>query len=533
MSEKEKKFSAEAKTLIVIAAAAAAMAAVSYATAAAAVPCVKTATPVNTSLNYEIKGTALVSASEENTAFVEPDYRITDVFVAVGDEVKADDPLFSYNADDIAEELERLKTEADELSASLGKAELENSRQTLSDGLADEEETLKNAEKALKSAQTDLDETIKQWQDELKKESEQLREEYDSAVKSDSAVVTARRNLEDAQAAYDIAEKMMFEDETAFNAARTALDRAKRDLRSAENSGAEKCAKLRENAEEAERKYKESLSETIENSTPEGRKNDKLSAVRKAAESAAEEVENSKKALEKKKEILSAEEQNGEIDEKLAQTEENLLRKKLAAKNKQIAELDGLYENGGTVTAQTDGIVTRIDAQKGLTSSGVVTIAPNEFVLKGRISADDLKEVEAGDTISFRYKKGEDETMSKILTLGSVGADGTAEFTAEFGRKDGIINTSADFVINENIGTFYTCLPYSALHIENNRIFVYVVREKEGILGTELYAEEIPVTIKAKNADYAAVDGVSGADKVIYSSEKLLKRGDKVRYYDD
>ena len=51
------------------------------------------------------------------------------------------------------------------------------------------------------------------------------------------------------------------------------------------------------------------------------------------------------------------------------------------------------------------------------------------------------------------------------------------------------------------------CVSLLALHEENDRNFVYVVNEREGILGTEYYVEEITVSVADKNDNLAAIEG--------------------------
>lgn len=77
------------------------------------------------------------------------------------------------------------------------------------------------------------------------------------------------------------------------------------------------------------------------------------------------------------------------------------------------------------------------------------------------------------------------------------------------------------------------CVSLLALHTENDRNFVYVVNEREGILGTEYYVEEIIVSVVDKNDKLAAVEGaLTDESRIIESSTKEIKKGDVVRLND-
>lgn len=74
------------------------------------------------------------------------------------------------------------------------------------------------------------------------------------------------------------------------------------------------------------------------------------------------------------------------------------------------------------------------------------------------------------------------------------------------------------------------CVPLLALHTDNDRNFVYVVNEREGILGEEYYVEEINVSVIDKNDKWAAVEGALTTDsEIVSSSTKEVEKGGVVR----
>lgn len=75
------------------------------------------------------------------------------------------------------------------------------------------------------------------------------------------------------------------------------------------------------------------------------------------------------------------------------------------------------------------------------------------------------------------------------------------------------------------------CVPIEALYSDNGRYYVYLLKEKEGILGTELYVERMDVKVLDQNDRYAAIEEgmLDGGDKIITYATEAIKRGDTVR----
>ena len=75
------------------------------------------------------------------------------------------------------------------------------------------------------------------------------------------------------------------------------------------------------------------------------------------------------------------------------------------------------------------------------------------------------------------------------------------------------------------------CLPPAAVHKDNMRSYVYVVKEREGILGMEYYVEEINVRVLDENENWVAVEGALDSEsQIIVSATKEVKNGEIVRY---
>lgn len=74
------------------------------------------------------------------------------------------------------------------------------------------------------------------------------------------------------------------------------------------------------------------------------------------------------------------------------------------------------------------------------------------------------------------------------------------------------------------------CIPLEALHQEEgNQYYVYTTDEKKTILGTEVIARRVDVTVEYKGDRYAAVKGLSVNQNIILSSSKQISDGGRIK----
>ena len=74
------------------------------------------------------------------------------------------------------------------------------------------------------------------------------------------------------------------------------------------------------------------------------------------------------------------------------------------------------------------------------------------------------------------------------------------------------------------------CVTPAAVNTVDNRNFVYVVKEREGILGMEYYVEQLSVKIADQNDSWVALDAaLDKEDMILNSSTQEVKNGTIVR----
>lgn len=196
--------------------------------------------------------------------------------------------------------------------------------------------------------------------------------------------------------------------------------------------------------------------------------------------------------------------------------------------------------NGGNVYAKTSGQIVRVDLEVGREASGSADI----------LIADDTDGKHAEVVVDKEYRS--------YLTVGStVIVDYTTEMYGEAYQTTGdgtILAIEEDLVkgvlvvtvdltqLDTNIGDYvyirvvnvaadYTSvLPREALRYDGSEYFVYVVKEKETIMGLENRISKQKLEVLDMNDSYVAVDKVSMILPIVVDSDKQLVEDGRVRY---
>lgn len=207
---------------------------------------------------------------------------------------------------------------------------------------------------------------------------------------------------------------------------------------------------------------------------------------------------------------------------------------------RRLERLEKIQRTGGEICAPVKGTVTRIQVSVGeLTAE-----TPLLF----------LADQGAGYRFTAQVEKGQEEYLVKDtpVTL----ANGQKDLTVEDLKIDVVkanaedpslldvcvylagdvleIGDSAEMTVERRSGTYDTCIPIQALHQAGSVYFVYVIHEEETILGEQLIARRVDVTVQEQNETYAALaDGcLSSSQKVIKDASKTIDEGSPVRLDD-
>lgn len=212
-------------------------------------------------------------------------------------------------------------------------------------------------------------------------------------------------------------------------------------------------------------------------------------------------------------------------------------RTELAAMQEKLAAYREVLDREGKMTAPMAGTVTDVYVQAGgrVPDTASFLLADEEVACRFRTSLtkeqksyvnlrDDVK-LELGGSRKIDVKVDylqENESMP-----------GTYTAIVKLPEETGVPGLSGKLTCSKTGEKYPACIPLSALHSENGRYFVYVVNEREGILGTEYYVEEITISVVDKNDRLAAIEGaVSDESLILESSTKEVQKGTVVRLAD-
>ncbi len=197
-------------------------------------------------------------------------------------------------------------------------------------------------------------------------------------------------------------------------------------------------------------------------------------------------------------------------------------------RQERIALLTELSENEGKVTAQRAGDVLEVMIQSGMRmgSDAVLRYADDAG---GRIFCTVITQeqkplVHTGDMVKLTFPGSAEEVSETIDSIVQENGGYTVAIRLEpgvgAGRTEGVMELNSTSEIYDFV------IPIKALHNDGGNT-IYVLEEKEGILGTELSVRSMTVRLLDKNEEYAAIadELLSGDTKVVTECDKELENG--------
>lgn len=210
-------------------------------------------------------------------------------------------------------------------------------------------------------------------------------------------------------------------------------------------------------------------------------------------------------------------------------------RLELAGLQEDLAPYLDIREEEGRVLSPMSGIITDIYVSTGgrTSDSAVLLLAddsePCQF--KTTLTQEQKKYVGLNDEVSLKLDGSSKEKEATVDYLSeSSTMPGNYEVYINLPEGMGVPGLSGTMSRAESGEKHYCCVTPAAVHEEGSRHYVYVVKERDGILGKEYYAEQVNVMVLDENENWAALEGALNDDSVIISSStKEVKNGDVVR----
>ncbi|MDE6386862.1 MAG: biotin/lipoyl-binding protein [Lachnospiraceae bacterium] len=198
-----------------------------------------------------------------------------------------------------------------------------------------------------------------------------------------------------------------------------------------------------------------------------------------------------------------------------------------------------IREAEGQIKAPGSGTITDIYINTGgRTSDSAVLLLADDSVpcqFKTTLTQEQKKYVGLNDEVSLKLDGSSREKEAAVDYLSeSSTMPGNYEVYINLPEGTGVPGLSGTMSRAESGEKHSCCVTPAAVHEEGSRNYVYVVKERDGILGKEYYAEQVNVRVLDENEYWTAVEGALDDDSVIISSStKEVKNGDAVRLSED
>ncbi len=444
--------------------------------------------------------------------------RIKEVYVQKGERIEKDTPLLQIDMDDLEEQIQIQKIEIEKIRLKINELQynqkIEEEKKATDIARAQEDAAISgtNAMKQVNEAKEEMEKAMdtqtalgaqeiyavqtvdndSQWKDytttieRLKRELDLLKEKRDSETVSENEVGNVENEVELKKVELEAVKKNRDDYRSS------ALGKAREEWK-------KKKEEADDNAKTKTQEYANSL---------QAQEADRLKAVRALEDAHA-------------KAQMDSSMQINQLDEKV--------------KQKSLQKYLALQKDNGVIKSNFKGIITQINAVSGTTISEATNlIAANldeSLCFKAEINKEQRKYVEIGSHVmlqidgSKRRYEGllveqieESESIDKYNVLVSIPSDHVS------------IGKTGTLEIMQQSDYFDTCVPMDALHMENQQYYIYVIKNRNTVLGYECSVERRNVTVFDKNDKYVAIDSViTEEDQVITDSSKDIGEGDIVR----
>lgn len=208
------------------------------------------------------------------------------------------------------------------------------------------------------------------------------------------------------------------------------------------------------------------------------------------------------------------------------------------------SELAGLYalrQQNGEIRAESGGIVSKIQIEVGSrttdTASILLTDEQSPCQFKFSITKEQGKYLKLGDTILIKLNDNRvvDDKLEVSVDYLTENITGGYDMMCRLPEDIGTPGIGGSVRKTVQGDRQSTVVPVEALHKESESYYIYLAKEKSGILGNEIYAEKLKVNVIDQNDRYAAMEpGIVSEDtQIIISSSKELKQGESIRFNED
>ena len=214
--------------------------------------------------------------------------------------------------------------------------------------------------------------------------------------------------------------------------------------------------------------------------------------------------------------------------------ERALVEANIADVDRQLNYLEKLTANEGVIYSEVEGLVSeiRVDVGSRTTEEAafVVMESSDEYTVRIPVTSEQKSYIEKGDKVILHIN---DTSVNTEVT--AVYSDATNEqgHIVETVISGELVNVGDSVLadISHQSEKYDFVVPVSAIYADVVGSYVLVERSKDTILGTELVAAKVYVTVGDTNNYEVGIkkSSLTGDDRIIASSDKKIEAGDTVR----
>lgn len=203
-------------------------------------------------------------------------------------------------------------------------------------------------------------------------------------------------------------------------------------------------------------------------------------------------------------------------------------------KEESVAEIKNILKNEGKVTSPVTGVLVEYGVVIGnrITGTERICFALSNYGFEAKVTKDEVKHLAVGDEMIVQVGDSKEELSIILESISTEDTEGKITITGIMPKGNYSVGTPASFKVSKQSKQYRNTIPIQALRMDtNNKTYVLITEETNTILGNELTALRMDVTVLEKDYTMAAIEnGLS--DNIIVSSNKNIKAGDRVRLND-
>ncbi len=220
-------------------------------------------------------------------------------------------------------------------------------------------------------------------------------------------------------------------------------------------------------------------------------------------------------------------------------TDSTAAQNEIARKQQELSlgKLQDLQKAEGKITAPVGGLVTQIAVTTGdfTTEGTAVRLADTSQRNRLVASIDKSNEeyVQKGSPVTISPSGSKDRITDFTVSNVSENKEDNTLLDVAIDLPKGVLEAgaSAQIEIIQKSRQFSSVIPIQALREEQAGYSVLVLREQQGVMGTELVVEKMEVQVLDKNSTNAALEEgfLTGDQEIISASSRSIEDGSRVR----